>query len=78
MARSDGIGDPDSYFKKVVSLEHEGHSLRFRVAQDLFSSHEVDVGTRLLLRTLEQAGHERLRKVLDLGCGYGPLGLALK
>ena len=68
----------DVYFKKEVSLEYVGHKLRFRVVQDLFSSFEVDVGTRLLLRSLAEAGRDDLRKVLDLGCGYGPIGLALK
>lgn len=68
----------DVFFKKEVALEHEGQALRFRVAQDLFSSHEVDVGTRRLLRTLAGVEAGTLHKVLDLGCGYGPLGLALK
>ena len=68
--------DRDVYFKKVVTLEEGGHTLRFRVAQGLFSSHEVDRGTRLLLRSLAGAG--AFQKVLDVGCGYGPIGLALK
>ena len=70
--------DRDVYFKKEVALEHEGHSLRLRVAQDLFSSFDVDAGTRLLLRSLAGTDRSGVGKVLDLGCGYGPLGLALK
>ena len=70
--------DTDPYFKKTVTLQHDGHTLRFRVAQDLFSSHEVDIGTRLLLRTLVKHCSNSLQKVLDLGCGYGPIGLTLK
>ncbi|MCX8213235.1 MAG: methyltransferase, partial [SAR202 cluster bacterium] len=66
--------DADIYFKQEIDLRHEGRSLRFRVAQDLFSSFQADAGTRLLLRTLSGVEGER---VLDLGCGYGPLGLAL-
>ena len=67
--------DADIYFKQEIDLRHEGRSLRLRVAQDLFSSFQADAGTRLLLRTLSgvEAG-----RVLDLGCGYGPLGLALR
>jgi 16S rRNA (guanine1207-N2)-methyltransferase len=68
----------DPHHKKTVTLSHGGRRLELRVAQDLFSSHEVDVGTRLLLRTLAGAEHEPRRLVLDLGCGYGPIGLALK
>jgi 16S rRNA (guanine1207-N2)-methyltransferase len=68
----------DVYFKKLVTLQHRGQRLTFRVAQELFSSHEVDVGTQRLLRTLLDADLDGCRKVLDLGCGYGPIGLALK
>jgi 16S rRNA G1207 methylase RsmC len=66
--------ETDIYFKQEIDLRHEGRSLRLRVAQDLFSSFQADAGSRLLLRTLSGVEHER---VLDLGCGYGPLGLAL-
>ena len=70
-----GVGlDTDIYFKQEIDLRHEGRSLRLRVAQDLFSSFQADAGTRLLLRTLSGVEYKR---VLDLGCGYGPLGLAL-
>jgi 16S rRNA G1207 methylase RsmC len=68
----------DPHFKKTVTLSHEGRRLELRVAQDLFSSHEVDVGTRLLLRTLAGPEHGSRRLILDLGCGYGPIGLGLK
>ncbi len=68
----------DAYFKKIVTLQHGGQTLRFGVAQDLFSSHEVDVGTRRLLRTLAEADSDSFRKILDLGCGYGPIGLSLR
>jgi len=66
--------DEDIYFKKEVTLKHAEETLRFRVSQTLFSSHRVDTGTAFLLRTLSGG----FRKVLDLGCGYGPLGLTLK
>lgn len=65
---------PDPYFKKRIAFEHEGHQLEFDVAHTLFSSHEVDQGTRLLLRTIDA---EAPRRILDLGCGYGALGIAL-
>jgi len=68
----------DVCFKKIVTLQHDGQALQFRVAQDLFSSHEVDVGTRRLLRTLAERDANAFRKILDLGCGYGPIGLTLK
>ena len=66
-----------SYYKKTAALDIGGLDLEFRVSQTLFSSHAVDTGTELLLRTLHGTGR-RFEKVLDLGCGYGPIGIALK
>ncbi len=65
---------------KRVSLDHGGRRLRFDTHRDLFSSFQVDSGTRLLLRTLRDGNGESdgaPASVLDLGCGYGPLGIAL-
>jgi len=69
--------EPDLYDKKTVTLRHSGTRLELRVATDLFSSFEVDVGTRLLLRTLADRDQGQ-RRILDLGCGYGPIGLMLQ
>ena len=67
----------DLYYKKTVSLDIGGRSFSFRVSQTLFSSQSVDVGTELLLRTIHRTG-ANFEKVLDLGCGYGPIGVVLK
>ena len=67
----------DPYYKKTAALNIGGLRLSFRVSQTLFSSHGIDAGTEFLLRTLHRTG-ARYEKVLDLGCGYGPIGVALK
>ncbi|MBN1177298.1 MAG: methyltransferase [Dehalococcoidales bacterium] len=69
--------DEDVYFHKNITFRAWKQDLRFRVSQALFSSHDVDTGTRFLLRTIIDAGYQP-RHVLDPGCGYGPLGLTLK
>ncbi len=51
-----------------------GHRLTFHTTWGLFSPKGIDAGTRLLLDHLEVRPDER---ALDLGCGYGPLGLAI-
>ena len=68
----------DAYFKKDITYNYRGKELKFCVSQSLFSSHDVDLGTKHLLRTIETEGINKYDKVLDLGCGYGPIGISLK
>ena len=70
--------DQDVYLKKIVPFNYHRQSIQFRVSQDLFSSHQIDTGTRFLLRTLGDNECYAARRILDLGCGYGPIGLSLK
>jgi len=51
-----------------------GHELTFHTTWGLFSPKTIDSGTRLLLDHLEVRPDDR---AVDLGCGYGPLGLAI-
>jgi 16S rRNA (guanine1207-N2)-methyltransferase len=69
--------DEDVYFHKTVTLRSGRELLEFRTSQGLFSSYEIDTGTRFLLRSLMESRYAP-KQILDLGCGYGPLGLSLK
>src|SRR3989344_7708423 len=68
----------DPYFKKNITYRYRGHDLSFNISQGLFSSQDIDVGTKHLLKTMADNGFDDFRKVLDLGCGYGPIGISLK
>ncbi len=68
----------DPRYKTTLSMALHRARLQFHVAQDLFSSTGLDPGTAALLRTLAGPDHSRAGRILDLGCGYGPLGLFLK
>ena len=52
----------------------KGQSLVFHTTWGLFSPKAIDEGTHLLLDYMEVAPDA---KILDLGCGYGPIGLTL-
>lgn len=52
-----------------------GHEFRFTTDSGVFSKREVDFGTRLLIETFQEP--DVAGDVLDVGCGYGPIGLAL-
>jgi len=58
----------------VFSETLRGETLHFHTTWGLFSPKAVDEGSRLLLDHLEIESDD---DTLDLGCGYGPLGLTL-
>jgi 16S rRNA (guanine1207-N2)-methyltransferase len=51
------------------------HHFTFTTDHGVFSKKEVDFGSRLLIETFEEP--EVLGDFLDVGCGYGPIGLSL-
>ncbi len=55
--------------------ELKGNSFRFKTDSGVFSKKEVDFGSRLLIDTFELNKPDGL--VLDVGCGYGPIGLSI-
>lgn len=70
---------PEAAVHKVVPLRFAGVDLKLKTSHALFSHHHVDDGTMLLLKTLAQQNAVPAQgRVLDAGCGYGPLALALK
>ena len=62
--------------RKDHSFRFSGNLLTFTTDNGVFSKTEIDEGTQILL---EAAVQEELHgSVLDLGCGYGVVGIALK
>jgi 16S rRNA (guanine1207-N2)-methyltransferase len=55
-------------------VEIRGVTLKLRLAAGVFSAHRVDPGSLLLAQTAQVPPGAR---VLDLGCGAGPIGLAV-
>ena len=69
--------DKDVYFHKTVTFRTGKQQLEFRTSQELFSSYDIDIGTRFLMRSIIEGGYQP-KRILDMGCGYGALGLTLK
>ncbi|HUT75993.1 MAG TPA: methyltransferase [Armatimonadota bacterium] len=55
-----------------IGAEIRGHRFSFHSDAGVFSAARLDPGTRLLAEVMEIAPADR---VLDLGCGYGALGI---
>ena len=66
---------PQSESRPVdCEYNYRGIALSFRTDAGVFSKGEVDTGTRLLLEALpEEMGGE----ILDLGCGWGVIGISI-
>ena len=59
----------------IVTIELDNRQIELATRHGLFSARALDEGTALLLRELEALSP--LPRVLDLGCGYGAIGLTL-
>src|SRR6267378_6671947 len=71
----------EQYFEKrpsssrrpaLITLRVRDHPFVFRTDAGVFSRSELDRGTELLLEAIELGPCE---SILDLGCGYGALGI---
>lgn len=71
----------EHYFSNRPQAEHDereftfdlrGRTFRFVTDAGVFSRDRVDFGSVLLIETMEFSPDAR---VLDVGCGYGPIGL---
>lgn len=58
--------------EQQFSFVLRGHELRFFTDAGVFSRERIDFGSVLLIENMRLASRAR---VLDVGCGYGPIGL---
>lgn len=56
-----------------IEYQIEGKQLSFLTDSGIFSREKVDFGSNLLIQTLPHL----IGKVLDMGCGYGPIGISI-
>ena len=67
--------DPQSASHPVeCEFTYRGIRLTFRTDAGVFSRGEVDTGTRVLLEALPE---EMRGEILDLGCGWGVIGISI-
>ncbi|AKP66965.1 class I SAM-dependent methyltransferase [Companilactobacillus ginsenosidimutans] len=75
----------NQYFENDENLEHElktfdftlkGNNLKFTSDSGVFSRQTIDFGSRVLIEAIDFSNVPQ-GDILDVGCGYGPIGLAL-
>ena len=61
--------------EKIIEFTFNNQNYKFFTDNGVFSKDGLDVGTEVLLKSLN---FENIKgDVLDLGCGYGPIGIIL-
>jgi 16S rRNA (guanine1207-N2)-methyltransferase len=62
---------------RQIDINVAGRQLRFASSSGVFSADRLDPGTAILLRKAPLPGPDTAGDLLDLGCGYGPIAVAL-
>lgn len=71
--------DPEAPHKPVeLPVRLRGQDFRFITDSGVFSRQQLDFGTELLIETVCEEAKRPIGRLLDLGCGYGPVGIILK
>lgn len=74
----------EHYYSRTQKVESDpkfwdftlkNNHFRFKTDNGVFSKREVDFGSRLLIESFEMPNTEGF--ILDVGCGYGPIGLSI-
>jgi 16S rRNA (guanine1207-N2)-methyltransferase len=65
-----------TFIKEKFETEPLGEKININSGSGLFSLKEIDFGTELLIKNAKIINENS--KILDLGCGYGIVGIALK
>ncbi|MFM7014184.1 MAG: class I SAM-dependent methyltransferase [Actinomycetota bacterium] len=64
-----------SYHTSEIIINLGGEQLKVQTASGTFSPKELDLGTEVLLDRIDLA--PKTGNILDLGCGWGPISIAL-
>jgi 16S rRNA (guanine1207-N2)-methyltransferase len=71
--------NPDtSHQTKEIEVRIHGIDFRFITDRGVFSRTRLDYGSELLIETVIADQQKMSGKLVDLGCGYGPVGIIFK
>lgn len=65
-----------SEFRNLTYTTH-GESFQFTSDNGVFSKDKIDFGSRLLVETFLEKNERTIHSLLDVGCGYGFIGIVL-
>ncbi len=62
---------------RTISYKYKEHVFCFSSDNGVFSKDKIDYGSRLLVETFLEANKENIENLLDVGCGYGFMGIVI-
>lgn len=63
---------------QTIKFNLSGHNFQFITDSGVFSKKGIDYGSRLLIESVIADLDQPHGRLLDLGCGYGPVGIIFK
>ncbi|KAB7666130.1 class I SAM-dependent methyltransferase [Bacillus sp. B1-b2] len=70
-SRTQNVNSDPNYWDFTL----KGNTIRFKTDNGVFSKKEVDFGSRMLIEAYQFP--DVYGDILDVGCGYGPIGLSI-
>lgn len=62
---------------RTIEYKYKEHVFSFSSDNGVFSKDKIDYGSRLLVETFLEKNKENIENLLDVGCGYGFMGIVL-
>lgn len=62
---------------RIIDYKYKEHIFHFNSDNGVFSKDKIDFGSRLLVETFLSHNDKKIEKILDVGCGYGFMGIVL-
>ncbi len=63
--------------KREIEIEFEGKKFKLLTDDGVFSKNRLDFGTEVMLKEFLRDNKLKKFKLLDIGCGYGPVSIIL-
>lgn len=62
---------------RTITYKYKEYVFYFNSDNGVFSKDKIDYGSRLLVETFLETNKEKVESLLDVGCGYGFMGIVI-
>lgn len=62
---------------RTIDYKYKDQIFHFNSDNGVFSKNKIDFGSKLLVETFLEQNEDKIESLLDIGCGYGFIGIVL-